>query len=136
MTLEAADRQPAMLGWHPWFRRDVGVGFEANVHLDAALMYERDDEGIPTGTLVGPSDPPWDDCFTMIATEPVVAWGQELILSLTSSCDHWVVFTEPEHAVCVEPQTGPPDELNADPTVLEADEELTATFELRWHRPS
>ena len=28
---------------------------------------------------------------------------------LTSTCDHWVVYTEPEHAICVEPQSGPPE---------------------------
>jgi len=25
-----------------------------------------------------------------------------------------VVFTEPEHAICVEPQSGPPDAVNLD----------------------
>ena len=31
---------------------------------------------------------------------------------LARRCSWWVAYTEPEHAVCVEPQSGPPDAVN------------------------
>jgi aldose 1-epimerase len=35
-----------------------------------------------------------------------------LTLTIDSDCSHWVVYNEPDHAVCVEPQSGPPDAVN------------------------
>ena len=64
---------------------------------------------MPTGRLVAPSAGPWDDCFTGVASPPRLVWPDRFALEVASSCDHWVVYTEPEHAICVEPQTGPPD---------------------------
>ena len=54
---------PAEIGWHPWWRKPDSLSF----HPDA--MYERDGVGLPTGRLVAPSSPPWDDCF--VNTAPV-----------------------------------------------------------------
>jgi aldose 1-epimerase len=57
-------------------------------------------------------------------------------LSLTSSCDHWVVFDERAHATCVEPQSGPPDAFNLDPAArLAPGESVEGWFELQWRRP-
>ena len=108
-TIEVhADRHPmpAMAGWHPWFRRPVELSFSAD------RMYARDDEGLPDGTLVAAPPGPWDDCFTGVATPPRLRWPGGPTVTMTSSCDHWVVYDQPRHAVCVEPQTGPPDEFN------------------------
>jgi aldose 1-epimerase len=43
-----------------------------------------------------------------------------------------VVYTEAEHAVCVEPQTGPPDALNLRPTTIVPEGVLTAHTTWRW----
>ena len=60
-----------------------------------------------------PPTGPWDDCFTAV-TWPVAAdAGPGPSRSrMTSTCDHVVLYDEPRHAICVEPQTGPPDALN------------------------
>ena len=126
---------PVSCGWHPWFRRDVGRGGPAELEFEAEAMYLRDDEGLPTGALVPPPPPPWDDCFpyTEIALPPLLRWPGALELSIESRGSDFVVFTEPEDAICVEPQTGPPDALNLDPaTAAPGDPEvLTATFAWR-----
>jgi aldose 1-epimerase len=45
------------------------------------------------------------------------------------------VYTEPEHAVCVEPQTGPPNGLNtAEHAVVRAGAPLVASVTMRWRR--
>ena len=125
-TLEVhADQQsmPAQAGWHPWFLRPVSLMFAPGA------MYRRDDDGIPDGTLLRPPPrAPWDDCFTEVAQPLELWWHPSPRLRLTSSCDHWVVFDHPTHAICVEPQTGPPDGFNLAPFVVEPGHPLVATF--------
>lgn len=132
MTVEARERQPVSLGWHPWFRRDIGVGSMAELSFDANVMYERDDDGMPSSRRSAPSPRPWDDCFTQVTQGPKLRWGS-LEVDLTSSADHWVVYDEQPHALCVEPQTGPPNEVNDKPQVLDRDDSLTIDFALVFH---
>ncbi len=136
LTLTAAERQPAMLGWHPWLRRTLAidgetVGSEAELLVEPVEMFELDDELIPTGTVVAPSPPPWDNCF-VLAADPVVRWPGRLELELRSDCRYWTIYSKPTDAICVEPQTDVPDAFNRNPFVVEAGEELSATFELTW----
>jgi aldose 1-epimerase len=135
MTVEATQSMPVMLGWHPWFNRylDGPQGrTEAQLTYGPCDMYELDDTAIPTGARITPPPGPWDNCFVALGREPVISWPGVIDLELTSSCDHWVIYTEPEHALCIEPQTDAPDVFNRTPTVLEAGESTTAWFRLRW----
>ena len=59
-------------------------------------------------------------------------WPGALELALESSLDHWVVYDEPDHAICVEPQSGPPDALNLGPRLVRAAEPLRGELVLRW----
>lgn len=123
---------PASLGWHPWFRRELGRGEPAELSFRARSMYERDAEGIPSGRLMAPPEGPFDDCFTDLEEEPVMRWAGALRVKLSSSADHWVVYDEPAHAICVEPCTGPPNSLNGRPTIVAPDEPLAAEFRIEW----
>ena len=126
MELHADEPMPASIGWHPWFRRPVELDLEAD------SMFVRDAEGIPTGELVSPPPGPWDDCFTNLRSDPRLRWPGGPELTIGSSCAYWVVLTERPHAVCVEPQTAPPNGLNLDPTIVEPGQPLIATMEWRW----
>ena len=95
-------------------------------------MYERDDRHLPTGRLVPPGPRPWDDCVTGMRADPILRWPEALELRLTSTCDSWVIYDEPDHAVCVEPQTGPPDEFNRSPVIAAPGRPLRAGFTLAW----
>lgn len=97
----------ASLGFHPWFRRVVG-GSSAALRVRPLDQVQRGDDGLPTGRLVPPLEGPWDDCFTL-ADPPQLTWPGVLGLTLYSDAAWWVLFTEPDHAVCAEPQTAPPD---------------------------
>lgn len=122
------------IGWHPWFRKPSSVTF----HPDA--MYERDEIGLPTGRLVDPSPGPWDDCF--INTSPVTLHYDDApidtvqppvtTLTLSSDCDHWVIYDEPPHGTCVEPQSGPPDAFNVRPRLVTATHPLRRTMNIAW----
>jgi aldose 1-epimerase len=135
MELVADAPMPATIGWHPWFRRRLDAdGPPVELRFEAESMYVRDAEGIPTGELVAPGPRPWDDCFSGVRPDPMLTWPGALELVIASSCDHWVVYDEPADAVCVEPQTGPPDALNLGPAVVEPERPLVATMEWRWRR--
>lgn len=98
---------PATFGWHPWFRRAVGDDHAA-YSFDAATMYERGADHLPTGRTGPPSVGPWDDAFTGVRAWPTLRWG-EFELQMSSDVDHLVVFDETAGAICLEPQSAPPD---------------------------
>lgn len=122
LVVHSDEPQPTQIGWHPWFvkpdRLDHGC----------SSMLPRDAHGIATtpATPIGP--PPWDDCFISDGASPRLEVSG-LSLRLVSDCSHWVVYDEPRHATCVEPQTGPPNGINDDPFVLGAGEMMA-----RWFR--
>ena len=135
MTVEAASPMPVMVGWHPWFNRSLDAGqgpVEAVLTFGPSLMYELDESAIPTGELVTAPPGPWDNCFTSLRHEPTIEWPGIVTLRLTSSCDHWVIYTEPAHALCVEPQSDAPDAFNRDPDIIRGGEQLQAWFRIAW----
>ncbi|MFJ7152346.1 aldose 1-epimerase [Streptomyces sp. NPDC100445] len=135
MSVEAYDDSfPAQIGWHPWFRRDLGGG---DVRLDFAPAWqeERGDDHLPTGHRVDPEPGPWDDCFGMPdGVDVTLTWPGQLELAVTSPEKWVVVYDEQAEAVCVEPQTGPPDGLNTHPRLVTPLEPLEATTTWSWRR--
>lgn len=130
----AAEAFPATCGWHPWFRRRLDLGGDLEVDLQAARYYPRGTDGLPLGPLdPPPSRGPWDDCFTAITWPVGLTWPSALELSMTSTCDHVVLYDQQPHAICVEPQSGPPDAANLGRAqVVRVDEPLVAETELTW----
>jgi len=141
LTLEvhAHDRpMPAACGWHPWwYRTPTPTAAPLELELHADVQYIRDDDGIPTGEVGPIKSPPWDDCFTQLGTPAAVLhWPGTRTVRLETDCACVVVFTEPEHAVCVEPQSGPPDGFNFDPHVVTPDAPLVVHTTFHWTDPS
>ena len=97
-------------------------------------MLVRDGESIPSGARVPPTTGPWDDAFTGVTEPPVLEWGETLRLEVSSTCAWWVVYTEPAHALCVEPQSGPPDALNGHADIVEPGSPLIHEMRWRWTR--
>jgi aldose 1-epimerase len=123
---------PASCGWHPWFRRQLARGGPARLTLGMRSMYERDDDFIATRTLLTPPPAgPWDDCFTDADKPTKLTWPKAATLTIETSCPDLVVYTMPEAAICIEPQTAPPDALNVDPFVVEPERPLVATMSWR-----
>ncbi|HWG92602.1 MAG TPA: hypothetical protein VNU66_00050, partial [Mycobacteriales bacterium] len=70
-----------------------------------------------------------------VRSAPRLTWPGALALELDSPVEHWVLFDERDEAVCLEPQTGPPDAVHlgrAD--VVPAGGELVLPLTLRWTR--
>lgn len=139
MALEAVEPQPAVIGWHPWFRRRLepatdphaGQG-EAVVEITPARMYRRGEDGLPTGEIVPPGEHPWDDCVVDPARPPVVRWPGVLTIEISGTASHWIVYEESPDGVCVEPQSGPPDGLNIEPRAVEPGAPLRLAMSWRW----
>ena len=118
---------PASIGWHPWFVKPD--------HLEwtPLAMYAQDSIGLPTGDLVVPPDGPWDDCFVVV--DPVtLRYDRPLApaVTITSDCDHLVVYDRPHHATCVEPQSGPPDAPTLRPRIVTSGHPLRHTMRWSW----
>jgi aldose 1-epimerase len=131
---------PAIVGWHPWFPRVLldrtgrPVGAPVELDLAAGGMLLRGPDGIPTGEIVRPIPAgPWDDCFIEMSASPVVRWPNALEVTIASEAHSWVVFTEREEEICVEPQTGPPNGLNSgEHDVVEPGKPLVVSMTIAW----
>ena len=128
---------PATAGWHPWFRRRLEVGGSLVVGLDAGRWYPRGPDGMPLGTLEPVPPPrPWDDCFTAVKWPVTLTWPGALEMTMMSTCSHVVLYDQPRHAICVEPQSGPPDALNLDlARIVRRHDPLIIDMALAWRVP-
>jgi aldose 1-epimerase len=111
---------PVSFGWHPWFRKPDAIDFRPNA------MYRRDSDHITVDELIEVPVGPWDDCFVNVRPVRIAIDGVQLELS--SDCTDWVVYDEPAHATCIEPQTGPPDAFNIRQRVLQPGERHGAWY--------
>ncbi|MFI9721166.1 aldose 1-epimerase [Streptomyces sp. NPDC052396] len=139
MGVEAtADSFPAQAGWHPWFLRSLdggSLGGGADVRLDftPAWQEERGEDHIPTGRRIEPRPGPWDDCFGMPdGVQTTLTWPGALELTVTSRAEWVVVYDEQEAAVCVEPQSGPPNGLNSHPRLVTPIDPLEVATTWTW----
>ena len=130
LSVHAHERMPVQVGWHPWFARPASVVTRFTQWLP------RDADGMPgpptTEGLPGPGEPV-DDCF-VAPTGPVLVDVAGVRLSLTSDCSHWVVYDGAAHGVCVEPQSGPPNEIASAPRVVGPGQVLGRWFEIAWEQ--
>jgi aldose 1-epimerase len=134
MEILAEEAMPVTGGWHPWWPRHIDRGGPVELEFEPAAMYVRDTDGIPTGELVPVPPGPWDDCFPRPASPIRIRWPGAIEVTLNTGCDDVVVFTERPNAVCVEPQSGPPDAFNLGIhcTVLGPGETLSLWAAWRW----
>lgn len=113
LELATTDVQmPGQVGWHPWFARPC------RFEVDFEKMYVRDDSGIPNGQTISPPPPPYDDCFTGSRSQPRIIFDETIALTIDSDCSHWVVYDQTSHAICIEPQSGPPNGFNLEPFIV------------------
>ena len=117
---------PAQVGWHPWFHKP------SHTSLKFASMLKRDDAGIATTEQMQTEAVNVDDCFIEpLAPLSLTVNGVDLVLS--SNCSHWVVYDIPNSSICVEPQSGAPNEINDSPVILAPRESLSRWFTIAWN---
>jgi aldose 1-epimerase len=124
---------PASAGWHPWFHRRLSRGADVRLDITTAAMLARDGDGIPTGSRAPVPPGPWDDCFDGVEWPVSLHWPGALSIDVAADTPYVVVFDQLSDAVCVEPQTGPPDALTLEPVVVTPDRPMTAAMTWTWH---
>ncbi|GGU29069.1 aldose epimerase family protein [Streptomyces lavendofoliae] len=128
------DSFPAQAGWHPWFNRNLG-GDDVTLDFAPEWQEERGEDHLPTGRRIEPTPGPWDDCFGMPdGVDVTLTWPGQLELKVTSRSPWVVVYDEQREAVCVEPQSGPPNGLNTAPRLVTPIEPLEIAATLAWRR--
>ncbi|OKK02648.1 aldose epimerase [Streptomyces sp. CB03234] len=128
------DSFPAQAGWHPWFNRTLG---DSAVRIDFTPEWqeERGEDHLPTGRRIAPTPGPWDDCFGMPdGVDVTLTWPGQLKLKVTSRAPWVVVYDQQEAAVCVEPQSGPPNGLTTAPELVTPIEPLEIATTWTWRR--
>ncbi|KAA6220938.1 aldose 1-epimerase [Streptomyces albofaciens JCM 4342] len=142
MGIEASgDSFPAQAGWHPWFLRRLGEegqqSEDVRIDFSAAWQEERGEDHLPTGRRIDPRPGPWDDCFGMPdGVDVTLTWPDRLELKVTSRAEWVVVYDEQEAAVCVEPQSGPPNGLNTVPRLVTPIDPLEMSTTWSWRTPA
>jgi aldose 1-epimerase len=116
---------PAQVGWHPWFLKP------SHTSLIFESMLQRDGHGIATTFRKRTDAVNVDDCF-INPLAPLSLTVNEVKLVLSSDCSHWVVYDQPIHATCIEPQSGAPNEINDSPVILAPGESLARWFTIAW----
>ena len=114
---------PAGCGWHPWFRSELGATRPLRVSVPASRRYVME-ERIPTGEMMEPSGQhdlrtailvhsgTLDHCYATLTGPIQLEWGRGMMtVSVECAAPHVMVYTSPG-AVCIEPQTCPPDAFN------------------------
>ncbi|MFE1378731.1 aldose 1-epimerase [Streptomyces sp. NPDC058740] len=125
---------PAQAGWHPWFHRNLG-GQDVEIDFNPGWQEERGADHLPTGRRIAPTPRPWDDCFGMPdGVDVTLTWPGQLELRLTSRAEWVVIYDEPADAVCVEPQSGPPNGLNTHPRLVTPIDPLEVATTWAWRR--
>ncbi|MCQ0024564.1 aldose 1-epimerase [Streptomyces somaliensis DSM 40738] len=128
------DSFPAQAGWHPWFNRVLDGG-AVEIGFSPEWQEERGEDHLPTGRRVAPRPGPWDDCFGMPeGVDVTLTWPGRLELRVTSRLPWVVVYDEQEAAVCVEPQSGPPNGLNTAPRLVTPIDPLEVASVWTWRR--
>ncbi|WP_030690809.1 aldose epimerase [Streptomyces globisporus] len=130
------DSFPAQAGWHPWFLRNLGRGGQdVRIDFTPGWQEERGGDHLPTGRRIDPVPGPWDDCFGMPdGVDVTLTWPEELELKVASRAEWVVIYDEPEEAVCVEPQSGPPNGLNTHPRLVTPIDPLEVETTWSWRR--
>ncbi|MDP1879186.1 MAG: hypothetical protein Q8M17_16680 [Actinomycetota bacterium] len=105
---------PAVVGWHPWFRRDLGVGERLVWDADATEVAVRGADYLPTGERVPFSTAygPFDDALVVPDGRMRLTWPGALAVDVQSDGSWFVVFDQLPMATCIEPQSGPPNGVN------------------------
>ncbi|AQT73541.1 MULTISPECIES: aldose epimerase family protein [Streptomyces] len=128
------DSFPAQAGWHPWFLRNLG-GRDVEIAFDPAWQEERGADHLPTGKRTDPAPGPWDDCFGMPdGVDVTLTWPGALELRITSRSEWVVVYDQEDEAVCVEPQSGPPNGINTAPRLVTPVDPLEVSTTWTWRR--
>lgn len=111
-SIEVDQEFPVQLGWHPWFKRDLGNGKRARYAIEAVSQYIRTKDFVTLNETKEIGIPPFDDAFDVPSGKGFIEWPNTLRIDFQFDHKTFVIYDEPEDSFCIEPQTGPPNSTN------------------------
>ncbi len=129
LEVHAGDRpMPAMAGWHPWYRKPVELTFTA------AQMYERDGRHPDRAPRRSPTWTVGRHVHRSRRAPRAAVAGRRRAHDHVELRPLRDLHAARSRAVCVEPQTGPPDGFNLGPQIVEPGTPLIADMTLAFTR--
>lgn len=125
-TIKVDKKFPAQIGWHPWFKRDIGNNKNAKYAIQAVSQYIKTKEFVTLNETKDISIPPFDDAFHVPSGKGFIEWPDALRIDFESDHQTFVVYDEPEDVFCIEPQTSAPNANNHAIHVATPDKPLSA----------
>jgi len=99
---------PASVGWHPWFRKEIPALGELQYHVAHGQRYVREgDVDTDEHYEFDPTTGPFDSTLHVPGQTIELLWGDRLGLTVANSSPWFVLYDQPEHATCIEPQSAP-----------------------------
>lgn len=123
------DGAPYVVGWHPWFRREV-AGVRGRWSLDAPRLLRRGDDALPVELTDEAGTGPFDDAFWVPSGRGAIQWPGWLAVDVATDGSWFVVYDQRPGGICLEPQSGPPDGLTDQPWHVA--ERLSADLPRSW----
>lgn len=121
---------PAQLGWHPWFKRDIGNGKNAKYAIEAISQYIKTKDFVTLNQTKDIGTPPFDDAFDVPSGKGFIEWENALRIDFQFDHQTFVIYDEPEDSFCIEPQTGPPNATNYGLSIATPEAPLKAS--VKW----
>lgn len=127
------DGAPCVVGWHPWFRREI-EGHVGQWWLDEPRLLRRGDDALPVELADDAGAGPFDDAFWVPSGRATIRWPRWLAIDVATDGTWFVVYDERPEAICLEPQSGPPDGLADRPwhTVDRLAADLPRSWRTTW----
>lgn len=132
LRVEAGDReQPAAIGWHPWFVRELPGSGPVELGLAGPVWRQhRDADEAPTGLWqsVDPAERDFNDCLR-VGGPTTLTWPGAGVLEIRHDSPYATVYSVHPRGICVEPVTSPAERMDH---LLRPGETLDLTIDLSW----
>ncbi|MFC7623531.1 hypothetical protein [Microlunatus sp. GCM10028923] len=132
LRVEAGDQeQPAAIGWHPWFVRELAGSAPVELGLTGPVRRQhRDPDEAPTGLWqsVDPAERDFNDCLR-VGGPTTLTWPGVGSLEIAHDSPYVTVYSVHPDGICVEPVTSPAERMD---DLLRPGEVLDLTIDIRW----
>lgn len=132
LRVQAGDHeQPAAIGWHPWFVRELPGSAPVELGLAGPVWRQhRDADEAPTGfwQAVDPAERGFNDCL-QVGGPTTLTWPGVGALRIAHDSPYATVYSVHPRGVCVEPVTSPAERMDH---LLQPGETLDLTIDLTW----
>lgn len=132
LRVQAGDHaQPAAIGWHPWFVRELAGSAPVELGLTGPVRRQhRDADEAPTGLWqsVDPAERDFNDCL-QVGGPTTLTWPGVGAVRIAHDSPYATVYSVHPRGICVEPVSSPAERMDH---LLQPGESLDLTIDVSW----